>query len=634
MKTTRFTKFLAVLLSVLMVSSVVFSSNAFAVMNVSDFEITETTWSPPYPETYKFAEITGFSENAKPEEISTLDLTVLYEGFNPQKYIIGKEAFKDNRYIEKLQLFEVQIFAYGHMFNYLPVVKIGEGAFENCTSLKSIDSASSMNFDDIAFLAECLEEIGSRAFKGCTSLDDLVIPSDVKIIGSEAFAGCTSLKRVVIYDSVKNIADDAFDGCDDLTIYANKNSSAHKYAISKNIPFVQIGESYYNYPDTELWTDIDYMSIMLNEPYRGSMSSMDITYNIYSFQEKWEEDLRRVCEEAIVKYENPFSTQVELEEAIANAKNAIYRAELIEEIYRLGNPWDICDPEYHCDACNRACAMIQKSVYPYDLSALTQQSYNSYLVCRDYAYSLVESGNATNESLAYSLQRLKWSVEALAFQVEEDLAAYVRDIPQRDLSIYTDDTAEVLRTAVSEAWYAVNDTYRYNDSYYYMLGVDSIETAMLGLKLKSIDTLNNLLESNRFYYKYEAFKYTRESAQNVLNEEAAAESLINGYDTYELLLYYTSYGKRSLDSLEQYNRNVISQTDRLEQAYENLELLPLGDVDLNYERNVADVVNLLEAIVFMRYLDEQSIYFADMNEDGNVTVLDAVLLQRAILEME
>jgi hypothetical protein len=376
------------------------------------------------------------------------------------------------------------------------------------------------------------------------------------------------------------------------------------------------------------------MSIMLMEPYRGAMSSMDTTYDIYSFQDKWGEDLRRVREEAIVKYENPFSTQVELEEAIANAKNAIYRAELIEEIYRLGNPWDICDPKYHCDACNRACAMIQKSVYPYDLSALTQQSYNSYLVCRDYAYSLVESGNATNESLADSLQRLKWSVEALVFQVEEDLAAYVRDIPQRDLSIYTDDTAEALRAAVSKAWYVVNDTYRYNDSYYYMIDVDFIETAMLGLKLKSIDTLNNLLESNRFYYKYEAFKYTRESVQNILNEEAAAESLINGYDTYELLLYYTSYGKRSLDSLEQYNRNVISQIDRLEQAYGNLELLPLGDVDLNYERNVADVVNLLEAIVSMRYLDEQSIYFADMNEDGNVTVLDAVLLQREILEME
>ena len=473
MKSTRFTKFLSVLLSVLIICSVVFSTNAFAVVSASDFEITETTWSPPYSESCTFKEITGFNENANPEEISTLDLTVLSEDYDGREYIIGKEAFKDNTYIENVKLASAD-YTKGAIYG-VPLVKISEGAFENCTSLKSVESLSSLKCNMLMYVTESLEEIGSRAFKGCTSLDDFVVPSRVEKIDSEAFADCTSLKRVVIYGGVSSIADDAFKGCESLTIYGMKNSYAHEYAIRYDIPFVQIGEGYYTQGDIDLLYEIDYMSFILMEVYRGSSyNNIYPTYYIYSFKDKWGAELKEAREEAIAKFENPFLSQVEIEEAIANARNAIYRAEIIEEIYRLGNPRAIMggdsDP-WHCTACERAATMISDSfstMYPH-YNSLTEQSYNMYLACRDYAYSLVESGNATTVSLEDSLQSLKWSAEELVFQVEEDLGLYVRFLPEHDFSIYTDDTAESLKSAIADGKYIVDNFYRGTNYSYYII---------------------------------------------------------------------------------------------------------------------------------------------------------------------
>ena len=63
-------------------------------------------------------------------------------------------------------------------------------------------------------------EIGERTFKGCTSLDSIVIPKGVTMIGSCAFEGYTSLTTVTLPAGVKNIDYEAFRKCSALsTIY-------------------------------------------------------------------------------------------------------------------------------------------------------------------------------------------------------------------------------------------------------------------------------------------------------------------------------------------------------------------------------------------------------------------------------
>lgn len=58
--------------------------------------------------------------------------------------------------------------------------------------------------------------IGDRAFRYCTSLNGITIPSGVTKIFSEGFAYCIGLTNIIIPDSVTSIADSAFYGCSSL----------------------------------------------------------------------------------------------------------------------------------------------------------------------------------------------------------------------------------------------------------------------------------------------------------------------------------------------------------------------------------------------------------------------------------
>ena len=81
------------------------------------------------------------------------------------------------------------------------VTSIGKYAFRDCTSLTSVTIPSSVT------------SIGSYAFEDCTSLASVTIPSSVTSIGDYAFSGCTSLASVTNSSGVTSIGDYAFSGC-------------------------------------------------------------------------------------------------------------------------------------------------------------------------------------------------------------------------------------------------------------------------------------------------------------------------------------------------------------------------------------------------------------------------------------
>ena len=85
------------------------------------------------------------------------------------------------------------------------VTSIGEGAFYDCTSLTSIS------------LPEGMTSIGEGAFYGCTSLTSISLPEGLTSIGSGAFCDCTSLTSISLPEGVTSIGDVTFAGCTSLT---------------------------------------------------------------------------------------------------------------------------------------------------------------------------------------------------------------------------------------------------------------------------------------------------------------------------------------------------------------------------------------------------------------------------------
>lgn len=115
--------------------------------------------------------------------------------------------------------------------NYLDgyiVTSIGDNAFRACTRLTSITIPSSVtSIGDYAFvycrgvksinIPNSVVSIGDYAFRECTGLTSITIPGSVTSIGNSAFMYCHGLTSVTIRSGVTSIGDDAFAMCDRLT---------------------------------------------------------------------------------------------------------------------------------------------------------------------------------------------------------------------------------------------------------------------------------------------------------------------------------------------------------------------------------------------------------------------------------
>lgn len=78
----------------------------------------------------------------------------------------------------------------GTALAFASLQKIGDGAYEGCTSLSSATASWYLE------RYSNLKEIGDNAFKGCKTLLDTKLSATVTAVGSHAFDGCTNMKSL------------------------------------------------------------------------------------------------------------------------------------------------------------------------------------------------------------------------------------------------------------------------------------------------------------------------------------------------------------------------------------------------------------------------------------------------------
>ena len=98
------------------------------------------------------------------------------------------------------------------------VMEIESGAFENCVSLKSIvipegvTNSSNHSPDDGSYPGKY-----GYWFGGCSSLENVTLPSTLKFLPREGFVGCSSLKNITLPKGISKIPSECFYGCSALT---------------------------------------------------------------------------------------------------------------------------------------------------------------------------------------------------------------------------------------------------------------------------------------------------------------------------------------------------------------------------------------------------------------------------------
>lgn len=156
------------------------------------------------------------------------DMSVLYSypGGRPGTYVIPNSVtcLETGAFDGSIHLTDVSIPS--------SVKEIGDAAFYDCSSLKSITLPSG------------LTSISASMFYGCSGLTDVVLPNTVKVINDAAFFGCSSLKNINIPNGVTELKDGAFTECASLTDIVLPNTvktvGPHLFCYCRNLKHVNL----------------------------------------------------------------------------------------------------------------------------------------------------------------------------------------------------------------------------------------------------------------------------------------------------------------------------------------------------------------------------------------------------------
>ncbi|MDD3219146.1 MAG: leucine-rich repeat protein [Lachnospiraceae bacterium] len=93
------------------------------------------------------------------------------------------------------------------------VTTFGESSFENCSSLQYVISVNPEDYGTYYSMPYRLTSIPDNCFRGCVSLMETWLQSEVTSVGDYAFAGCESLAYMAFPAELKQLGVGSFQGC-------------------------------------------------------------------------------------------------------------------------------------------------------------------------------------------------------------------------------------------------------------------------------------------------------------------------------------------------------------------------------------------------------------------------------------
>lgn len=250
----------------------VYANCAWKATSDSDWAIIEKGASATGDSIIKFAVTQNTSDEPRTAQIrvEAIGYTDIFETITISQSVLSDDYFKisytstDNKVIEPYTTtaFGAEIVSntyengVGTILFDTPVTKVGDEAFCDCITLKSIS------------LPNSITEIGGWAFFGCSYLEEATLSNRLTRIGDAAFSSCSALASITIPQSVGYIGDSAFYGCSGMWGYYGKFASAdNRCLVIDNVlrHFAPKGLDEYNIPEgiTTIAHDAFYESLRL-----------------------------------------------------------------------------------------------------------------------------------------------------------------------------------------------------------------------------------------------------------------------------------------------------------------------------------------------------------------------------------
>ena len=497
------------------------------------------------------------------------------------------------------------------------VISIGDSAFSDCSNLKNISIPNSVvNIDE-------------GAFSYCSDLEKVEIPDGIKFIKSSTFVGCGNLTTIIIPQSVKEIGYLAF----------GNDSSLSNVVLFKGSKS-QWNSIYISGDNTNLVESVIHYDVKLVE--KKAPTCVNKGYDLYSCSE---------CSDGVkINYTNPLGHNV-----VSGICERCGKSE--EDCVESAHPYNV-DADESWTIYKKNATRIE---VVFSDSTETEADY-------DYIYLYDKNGEEIGKYSGTELAGKKITV--LGDTVKIRLVSYVYStlfgfslsdiVPYYDECLHSSTRLENEKSPTCvevgytgdlicnncEAFLKKGDIIPATGNHEYIDGVCKICGAISLENLPSIsgnETQNVIIEDTDVS-KY--FKFTpSQSGSLTFYSTGSSDTVGRLYDSDMTELAYNDDNGEDRNFRISYNVNAgetyvlqIGAYGSSDEAFNvtfnfepNKEAL-LGDVNGDGEITIVDATILQKYIVGQTTLDDETLNVADVNKDGAVTVVDATLIQKFVVK--